>query len=283
MDFRTAIAIELGIGRPRFASAGGGCINRSFVIAAPDGTRLFAKAHPSTPVEVFEAEATALRELAATGTIRVPRPVRCGVVEGHAYLALEFIRMGPPRGASWQTFGRQLASLHRHTHPEHGWGRDNIIGATPQPNTRERSWATFFVDHRLRHQLALAGNSGLAFERTAPLLDAARELLRSHQPAPALLHGDLWSGNVAFDGSGAPVVFDPATYYGDPETDLAFTEMFGGFPAEFYAAYDEANPPLPGRETRKRLYNLYHLLNHANLFGGSYVDASQAAIDSLAR
>lgn len=283
MRHQTAIAHALGFDDPEIESASGGCINESFTLTGDDGRRVFAKCHPTTPLAIFEAEAAALAELAASETVRVPRPIASGQVEGYAYLALEYIAMGKARDGSWERFGRELAALHRTNSDRIGWHLDNVIGATPQPNPRETSWAKFFVEHRLRHQFNLATRAGFHFDRSSTLLDRAAALLDGHNPDPALLHGDLWSGNIAFDDNGAPVIFDPATYFGDPETDLAFTEMFGGFPSRFYAAYDAAKPPAPGRYSRKRLYNLYHLLNHTNLFGGSYAHSSQAAIDEILR
>jgi fructosamine-3-kinase len=151
-----------------------------------------------------------------------------------------------------------LAKLHRVTGPRFGWHRDNHIGLSPQQNSWCDDWATFFWERRIRPQ---AERAGLQIKRT--------KLLENHKPQPSLLHGDLWSGNVGFTAEG-PVIFDPAVYYGDREADLAMTELFGGFPDEFYRAYDEAFPLEEGYEQRKHLYNLYHLLNHLNIFGEGY-------------
>jgi len=189
---------------------------------------------------------------------------------------LEFLPLQRGTKKPWQLMGEQLADLHRHTSPDgrFGWHRDNYIGATPQANGWKESWAEFWLERRLRPQLELAGRNGFVLE--APPLG----LLDGHEPKPCLLHGDLWSGNAGFTLQG-PVVFDPAVYYGDREADLAMTELFGGFPREFYEAYQEAYPLENGYELRKQLYNLYHLLNHLNLFGAGYLAQVKATLGLL--
>jgi fructosamine-3-kinase len=180
--------------------------------------------------------------------------------------------------------GRALAAMHRTTDQRFGWRRDNFIGATPQSNRGNDDWTGFWRDARLVPQLALAGRNGLgsrlidAGERLANMLP---RLLAGHAPQASLLHGDLWSGNAAFLADGSPVLFDPAVYFGDREADLAMTELFGGFPRSFYASYSEAWPLDPGYELRRDLYNLYHVLNHANLFGGGYAAQAAALIGRL--
>jgi fructosamine-3-kinase len=163
----------------------------------------------------------------------------------------------------WAALARMLAKLHRATGPRFGWHRDNWIGATPQINGWRDDWARFFLECRIEPQLALARKNGYSIEFSS-------NLLKNHQPQPSLLHGDLWSGNAGFIEEG-PVIFDPAVYYGDREADLAMTELFGGFPARFYDAYNEVFPLPAGYETRKHFYNLYHLLNHLNIFGAGYL------------
>jgi len=185
-------------------------------------------------------------------------------VEGStAFLLLEFLDLGG--SGDHAALGRSLAALHARPGARFGWTRDNFIGATPQANAWHDDWAEFFRLRRIEPQLALAHSHG--FDLEPPYVEA---LLAGHDPQPALLHGDLWSGNVGFVDAG-PVFFDPAVYYGDREADVAMTELFGGFPTSFYAAYEAALPLRPGYETRKHLYNLYHLLNHLNLFGGGYL------------
>jgi len=213
-----------------------------------------------------EAEADGLRALGAV--VRVPRILD----HGPDFILLEQLDLR--RSGDWAALAQMLARLHRTTGPRFGWHRDNRIGATPQINGWRDDWATFFHECRLRPQLELARRNGFAFEEPPRL--------ENHRPEPSLLHGDLWSGNAGFIEEG-PVIFDPAVYYGDREADLAMTELFGGFPARFYAAYNEAFPLPDGYETRKHLYNLYHLLNHLNIFGEGYLAQVQRTLDLLQR
>ena len=231
---------------------------------------------------MFEAEAAGLAELRAAGAVRVPRPIASGVAGGVSFIALEWL--GFAGGGRDAVLGRALAALHRHTAAAHGWHKDNTIGTTPQDNTRASDWTAFFRDRRIAPQLALAARNGHwgALQRDGEkLLAAMPRLLSGHAPAPSLLHGDLWSGNAGRLGDGTPVIFDPAVYYGDREADLAMCALFGGFGADFFAAYHESWPLPEGHEARRDLYSLYHVLNHANLFGGGYVAQAEAMIGRL--
>ena len=190
---------------------------------------------------------------------------------GSDFIVLEQLDL--KRNGDWAALAQLLAKLHRTTGPRFGWHRDNWIGATPQINDWRDDWATFFQECRLRPQLELARQNGFSFSVPA-------DLLKDHRPQPSLLHGDLWSGNAGFIEEG-PVIFDPAVYYGDREADIAMTELFGGFPARFYDAYNEALPLPDGYETRKHLYNLYHLLNHLNIFGAGYLAQVQRTLGLL--
>ena len=230
---------------------------------------------------MFEAEAAGLAELAAPGAIRVPAPICWGLAGRRSFLVLEHLALGgPTRGAA---AGRQLATLHRTTTPTFGWSRDNFIGSTPQPNPQTPDWVAFWRDQRLGFQLELAARNGYArdLQRTGERLRADLGTLLNHRPRPALLHGDLWGGNLGWLPDGAPVIYDPAVYYGDREAELAMTELFGGFGSDFYAAYREAWPLDPGYPVRKTLYNLYHILNHLNLFGAGYLGQARGMIDRL--
>ena len=193
---------------------------------------------------------------ALAAVVRVPRILD----HGADFILLEQLDLR--RNGDWAALARMLATLHRRTGPRFGWHRDNWIGGTPQKNDWRDDWATFFHECRLQPQLALARKNG--FDLPDP------PKLKNHNPLPSLLHGDLWSGNAGFIDDG-PVIFDPAVYYGDREADLAMTELFGGFPQEFYASYRKIHPLDAGYEQRKHLYNLYHLLNHLNLFGEGYL------------
>lgn len=261
---------------------GGGCINTG--VRLTDGERsYFVKLNDSELLEMFEAEADGLRELARTRTIRVPDPLCCGLSGSQAYLVMEYIDMGHGGRSGSELAGRQLAEMHRTSHPRFGWFRDNTIGSTPQLNQGSDDWIDFWRERRLGYQLRLAERNGYGgtLQRKGERLMDHFQVLIDHQPPPSLLHGDLWGGNLAYAGDGNPVIFDPAVYYGDREADLAMTELFGGFGNRFYDAYREAWPLEPGYSTRKVLYNLYHILNHLNLFGGGYLSQASSMIDRL--
>lgn len=251
-------------------SVGGGSINQAYQ-AIGDNRSYFVKINQGSQLAMFEAEALGLKEIADSQTIRVPRPLTWGIAAGSAYVVLEWLDLGRSRPDAWYRLGQQLAAMHRVTSDRgFGWHQDNTIGATPQPNPWTADWITFFIEHRLRYQFTLAQRRGGHFPQGERLLAAVPEILADHVPSPALVHGDLWSGNAAVTAAGEPVILDPATYYGDREVDIAMTELFGGFPVTFYQGYRDAYPLPPGYEQRKILYNLYHILNHFNLFGGGY-------------
>lgn len=262
---------------------GGGCINEAFQLEGRSRS-LFIKLNSAERLEMFTAEAAGLEAIIASNTLRAPRPVAWGIAGQRSWLALEFISFTAPRPATSALLGEQLAAMHHNGAQAFGWARDNTIGATPQPNPWTASWAEFFRDQRIGHQLRLAREAGLrgaSLERLEHLLPAIPALLEGHKPKPSLLHGDLWGGNWAAGVDGRPVLFDPAVYYGDREADLAMTELFGGFDSNFYSAYHAAWPPAPGYDTRKRLYNLYHILNHFKLFGGGYAGRAGALAEQL--
>jgi len=269
--------------QPAPRPVGGGCISAAYVIE-DGGRRYFVKINAAAKAHMFEAEAAGLQEIARTGTVRVPEPVCWGSADDSAYLVLEYVDFGTDTGTSAERLGRQLARMHQvHAH-RYGWHRDNTIGSTPQINTPATDWVAFWRDHRLGYQLRLAarnGYGGQLQQRGERLLAIFGALFADYTPPPALLHGDLWGGNHGTDTAGNPVIFDPAVYYGDREADLAMTELFGGFGGRFYAAYRDEYPLDPGYDTRKTLYNLYHVLNHLNLFGGSYLGQAQRMIDRL--
>ena len=252
----------------------GGCIHQCYR-AALAGRPVFLKLNEARYADAFAAEADGLRALRRAGA-RAPEPVGHGVAGGEAYLLMEWLEIGS-RG-DFAALGTMLAATHRAHSDRYGWPRDNYIGSTLQENAPCAGWAEFWRHRRLEPQLALASRNGYRLE--AP---PVWRLLEGHKPAPSLVHGDLWSGNAGFLADGAPVLFDPAVYYGDREADVAMTELFGGFPEEFYEAYDECWPLESGYAVRKHLYNLYHLLNHLNLFGGGYLVQVRATLRLLAR
>ena len=249
---------------------GGGCINQAYSIS--DGSQqYFVKLNEPGALTMFEAETTGLKEIHQTHAIRVPQPVCYGKNDKAAWLVLEYLVLTGRGKAS--ELGMQLAALHRITAEQYGWFRDNTIGQTSQINTGSPSWIEFWRRHRLQYQLDLAkanGFHGKLQQLGEQLLVDLEKFFSSYSPRPSLLHGDLWSGNYAYDQSGNPVIFDPAVYYGDREADIAMTELFGGFSTEFYSAYRCDYPLDSGYNTRKVVYNLYHILNHLNLFGNSY-------------
>jgi fructosamine-3-kinase len=235
------------------------------------GVARFLKTNSAEHEDAFAAEADGLLALQSAG-LRAPSPLAHGVSAGRAYLLLEFLEL--KKGGDFAELGRMLARSHKQAGSRFGWHRDNFIGSTPQANGWKDDWAEFWLERRLRPQIELAGRNGFDFE-LPPL-----NVLEGHRPQPSLLHGDLWSGNAGFTAQG-PVVFDPAVYYGDREADLAMTELFGGFPAEFYRGYNEAFPLQEGYERRKPLYSLYHLLNHLNLFGAGYLGQVKSTLRLL--
>ncbi len=273
---RETITRETGqepVGTPR--AIRGGCINEAFRLG-----EYFIKSNTPPRIDMFEMELLGLATLHDTATVKVPRPICSGTSPGQAFLVLEFLPLGRTRSSSQARLGQQLAELHRTTSEYFGWERDNFIGATRQPNTPTDSWVDFLREQRLGHMLTLAGDCGFSFRGADTLLDNLDRFFEE-PPPPSLLHGDLWGGNAGALTNGVPVIFDPAVYYGDREADLAMTQLFGGFNSSFYRAYQEAWPLPPGHELRTELYNLYHVLNHSILFGGSYARQAQTMIDSL--
>lgn len=278
-------AISAATGRPfkpeRRAAISGGCINSAYRIEG-SGTSYFVKVNSPDKADMFAAEAAGLEEIAKTGSIRVPQVICRGANRTASWAVLEHIALGHRGG--FDLLGQQLAAMHQATSSSFGWSRDNTIGATPQINTPTADWITFWREQRLQFQLRLAATNGYCghLQRNGEkLLAKLPAFFANHRPRPSLLHGDLWSGNVAFDESGRPVIFDPAAYYGDREADLAMTELFGGFSGDFYAAYREASPLEAGYTVRKDLYNLYHVLNHLNLFGRGYLAQAERMIERL--
>lgn len=267
-----------------YTSIGGGCINEGWRVQ--DATRVyFVKFNHASRLSMFKAEAAALHTLASANSIRVPQPVAHGVTGNRAYLILEFIDMtGRGDRHALVRLGEQLAKLHAHTARQYGWDMDNTIGATPQSNSRCNDWVEFWCEQRLGFQLQLAQQNGIGtrvLRKGDALQSALPGLFSDYVPVASLLHGDLWGGNWGVSATGEPVIFDPAVYFGDRETDLAMTELFGGFGEDFYAAYQASWPLDHGYKVRKHLYNLYHVLNHFNLFGGGYASQAESSIDRL--
>ena len=249
---------------------GGGCINAAYKVTDAD-ISYFIKTNNARYATMFEAEAEALREMAASASVRVPEPLCYGEFGSQCYVVMEYLELGG--SADMARFGRQLAAMHRVSADSFGWRIDNTIGSTPQPNTPTDGWIEFWREQRLGFQLQTAAENGYGGELQRlgeRLLADMPALFVNHQPRPSMLHGDLWGGNYSALRDGTPVIFDPALYYGDREADLAMTSLFGGFGGQFYRSYNEIWPLDDGYETRKTFYNIYHIINHLNLFGGGY-------------
>ncbi len=254
----------------RMAPLGGGCINNAARLDTEAGP-LCLKVNPSTPPDMFEREAEGLAALAVPGGPRIPKVL----LVGKDFILLEFIEPSPRRADFWETLGVQLAALHNTTVPRFGFPHDNYLGSTPQINTWEEDGHKFFAEHRLRYQADLARRNGLlSSANLQSLISILQKLPTLVPPQPAsLLHGDLWSGNIHTGPAGEPALIDPAAYYGWAEAELAMMTLFGSPPAAFFRAYETIRPLAPGYRERFDLYNLYHLLNHLNLFGESYASS----------
>jgi len=265
----------------RIRQTGGGCINQTWILDG-NGKRYFVKTNSSCHADMFDAELDGLLELESAHALRVPHPLTHGESRGQTFLVLEYLELGGPE--NWPAMAQGLARLHAVSAARFGWKRNNTIGSTPQINTWTADWIEFLRSHRLGFQLELAARNNLSNrlnELGEELLLRLDVFFQGYQPLPSLMHGDLWVGNAAFTASGEPVIFDPAIYYGDREADLAMTELFGGFGASFLDAYRESWSLDSGYRIRKTLYNLYHILNHANLFGGGYIRQAETMTSQL--
>lgn len=260
----------------------GGCISEAWQVITAEET-VFVKLSTSLLPGMLAAEAEGLHELAKSGAIRVPEVIRLT----EDFLVLEFIptATNPPTNF-WSKLGRQLANLHAYSQKIPGFHQDNFIGRSPQKNHRTSNWKDFFWQSRLLPQWEMAMQRGvpnkikLLWQKLEILWSAT---LEGSSPQASLLHGDLWSGNVLVSNNGDPVVIDPAVYYGDAEADLSLTYLFGGFPAKFYDAYHEIRPKSEGFVRRQKVYQLYHLLNHFNLFGNSYTQSVESCLGEITR
>ena len=282
------------------APVGGGDIHHCYQIVLADDSHFFIKCNHARYANLLEQEHYALAALKQAGAIKVPAILGTGECEGYCYLVLEWLELSTSGDET--ALGRQLAQMHQHNSDRFGWAADNFIGHNAQQNAWCESWATFWREQRLLPQLmmALKNSRGRMLSKYVDDFIAASDaLLEHHNPTPALLHGDLWGGNKAYLASGEPVIFDPASYYGDPETDIAFTRLFGGFGADFYTSYNYARSLLAGASTeeaiaaaqasnlpeqvvqRQVLYNIYHQLNHFNLFGEGYLSDCEQAISNV--
>ena len=273
-------SVKLG----RCGAVSGGCINQAWQVET-SAQPVFVKTHAGERAEVmFAAEAEGLMEIRKSESVLAPEPYIWGRLDGGpAYLVMEYIQFAGESRNAMSVLGRQLAGMHRYHNTRYGWHRDNTIGSTPQPNTWCDQWISFLQQHRLGFQFELAreNGGGRVYDCGQDLLDNLSAFFAGYSPQPALLHGDLWSGNQAVSVTGEPVIFDPAVYFGDREADIAMTRLFGGFSPSFYDAYQSEWPLDQGYSVRETLYNLYHILNHFNLFGGGYLAQAERMCESL--
>ncbi len=265
----------------RLARLSGGNINQAWHLSDRE-KQYFVKTNRGDLLYMFEAERAGLEEIHQSQAIRVPEVIGCGAVANHSFIVMEFLEIGGIADDS--LLAHQLASMHRCTRDQFGFHIDNTIGSTAQINTNDESWVEFWRTQRLGFQLDLAVKNRLDREMIArgeALSEVVAQFFSSYRPVASLLHGDLWSGNWGADNGGNPIIFDPACYYGDHEADLAMMELFGQPGRRFFDAYDEVFSIDAGYTTRRDLYNLYHILNHANLFGGHYSSSARNLIDKL--
>ncbi len=259
----------------------GGCIASSNVISAVSGKKYFVKSYSGPGREILRNEFNGLKELKNAGVIRVPEPV--GFTE--SVLIIEYIESGRKKSDFFNSFGAKFARLHRVTSDEFGFFENNFIGATPQVNLpRKKDWTEFYITNRLGYQIRLAEKNGYNHSELGRLYPQFEKIIpkaiEGSENIPSLLHGDLWGGNYLSDENGEPVLIDPAVYYGNREADLAMTRLFGGFSHEFYEVYNEEYPLPEGWQERVDIYKLYHVLNHLNLFGTSYLGSAISIIKS---
>jgi fructosamine-3-kinase len=265
----------------------GGCIHAALCLDGEDTggkKKYFAKLAEIGRAPLLLAEAEGLAAIQAAGNVRAPSVIACGDDGETAWLILEWLDLAPLDATSGARLGAALAAQHRLPQAKFGWGRDNFIGASPQANGWSEDWLAFWREKRIHAQLRMAMAKrypSRMIDRGERLLTDCEAFFRTHKPLPSLLHGDLWGGNASALGDGTPVVFDPAVYCGDREADLAMTELFGGFPKDFHSAYRNAWPLDDGYTVRREFYNLYHVLNHANLFSGGYVEQSARLVERL--
>jgi fructosamine-3-kinase len=277
--------LEQALGRrievQRSKSRSGGCINNALSLFTNEGD-FFLKWQKGIPDDMFEKEARGLKLLAGSGAIKIPEVYSAGKIGSSHFLLMENIESAAPSNDYWEDFGIALANMHReNTGGHYGLDHDNYIGKLPQPNDEHDDWINFFIEKRLEFQLVMAMQNGLVshhlIDRYRKFYDFLPDLLPVDQPA--LLHGDMWSGNVMVGNDGKVCLIDPAVYHGHREIELSFTQMFGGFSREFYRAYHEAYPLEPGFQDRVDIYNIYPHMVHVNLFGPSYLGGVESVLN----
>jgi len=278
---QTHIIEKLSWSIKTFSSASGGCINQGGELVTAEGSYFLKWNDRQRYPQMFEKESKGLKLLGDANCMDVPEVIHVGETDNLQFIIMSFVKSGRRAKNYWSLLGEQLANLHRNTHTHFGLDHDNYIGSLIQQNQWKENWIEFFIQHRLEAQLALAeGNKKITSDIRKQFESLYKKLPDLFpQEKPALLHGDLWSGNLMINERGEPTLIDPAVYYGHREAELAFTQLFGGFEPEFYQAYHEAFPIAKGFDSRVDLYNLYPLLVHVNLFGGGYLQQVKNILD----
>ncbi|TKB43354.1 fructosamine kinase family protein [Thalassotalea mangrovi] len=265
----------------------GGDINASFKFSA-DEQHFFVKTNNASQLLNFQTEMYSLEHLSQGSDFVVPDVICCGLAEDSSFLVIQFLELVPhplngvqQSESPWYVMGKTLAQMHQNNQQgEFGWSEDNFIGKTAQANPWQKNWSTFFAEQRLGVQLQELNNKGVDLTDIDEFVGHCQQLLSNHHPTPSLLHGDLWQGNVGFTNKG-PSIYDPSCYYGDPEVDIAMTELFGRFPESFYHGYQGVSPLRKNYPNRKLIYNAYHIFNHANLFAGIYLEQAKDIIAKI--
>ncbi|WP_017445478.1 fructosamine kinase family protein [Gayadomonas joobiniege] len=261
----------------------GGDINQSYLATDQNRQAYFIKVNQAAFYDAFLAEAHALKKIARTKTIKVPDIIACSRSKTFSFLVLEALELTQPKQTAWRLAGTQLAKLHKaDVQAKYGFDDDNFIGHTGQKNQWSSNWSNFFSEQRIGAQLELLAEKGILFGDIDDIVALVHGLLKPHKPEACLLHGDLWSGNISACAD-TPVIYDPASYYGDREIDIAMSQLFARFPDDFYQAYQAAWPLPKDAADRQHIYNLYHILNHANMFAGGYIDQARHAIKFLSQ
>lgn len=255
-------------------------INKCFWLS-DDYYNFFIKINNKAYLENFEVQAYDLNKLKEFSHLSCPEVISFGVTLDKSYLILNYIPLSKDNDTHWHQLGEQVALMHKNTsHGQFGWQYDNFLGGTLQPNKWSSNWRTFFSEQRIGWQLQLLKEKSISFGNNEHIIKVCHDGLLHHDVAPCLVHGDLWRKHMAFSGHQA-VVLDPACYYGDREVDIAMTELYGQLPPEFYQAYHETFPLPESYQQRKLIYNFYHVLNHANLFGEQYLDQAKASLKRI--
>ncbi len=263
----------------------GGCIHKAWEVEMQDGSKFFAKTGNAEafPMLKFEEQGLkALNQFSLEKLLVVPRPIIVKKFNQTSILLMPWLNLGQ---GDQSNLGEGLARLHKdssnHNQECFGWGEDGFIGSGPQPGAWISNWGECFVKLRLIPQIRIAKKWGLSIPQEDLLFSFLTTFLDAHKPKPSLVHGDLWSGNAGVQLNGKGVIFDPATWWADREVDIAMTKLFGGFSHEFYSNYEKIWPLNEFSKDRENIYNLYHLLNHANLFGGFYKSQCHSTIQDL--